>query len=393
MNKRKKIVAMIPARLGSKRIPKKNLRMLNGKPLICYAIEAAIEADCFDEIYINSECEIFDEIAESYKIKYYRRADELSTDSSTNDDFVFDFLNHKCRNMVGYSGINIIQILPTSPFLSSNEIKEFVNQFEADKNTTLVSVSSNKIECLFENQPINFDRLKHTPPSQLLKPILSYACALMGWDVLNYIKNMELYNCGYHGGNLEDSETRIGTYTLEGLSCIDIDNESDFQLAEAIMRSGYKTKQFSSEYYASKSKERIEDDVPSILVKDGVPNNDLHDCNKGVVNINDIFDSKKEFKSWSKRVINTDSNSATLIQQQPGEGNRRHYHSDWNEWWYIVDGQWEWEVDGNTKNVSKGDIVLIEKNKKHKITAIGDKPAIRLAVSREDVAHIYANED
>lgn len=382
---------MIPARLGSKRIPKKNLRMLNGKPLICYAIEAAIEANCFDEIYINSECEIFNEIAESYKIKFYRRPDELSTDSSTNDDFVLDFIYK--NNLIDYEGSNIIQILPTSPFLASSEIKEFVNQFNTSQYTTLVSVAENKIECLFEDQPINFDRLKHTPPSQLLKPILSYACALMGWQVKNYAENMKLFNCAYHGGNWRDSKTYIGTHILKGLSCIDIDNESDFQLAEAIMRSGYKTKQFSPEYYASESIERIEDDVPSILVKDGVPNNDLHDCNKGVVNINDIFDSKKEFRSWSKRVINTDSNSATLIQQQPGEGNRRHYHADWNEWWYIVDGQWEWEVDGNTKNVSKGDIVLIEKNKKHKITAIGDKPATRLAVSREDVAHIYANED
>ena len=46
-----KIVAMIPARMGSKRIPKKNIRLLNGKPLIQYAIDAAKEADCFDEIW------------------------------------------------------------------------------------------------------------------------------------------------------------------------------------------------------------------------------------------------------------------------------------------------------------------------------------------------------
>ena len=385
-----KTVAMIPARLGSKRIPKKNLRILNGKPLISHIIEAAIEADCFDEIYINSESDIFEEIANSHKIKFYKRPEELSTDSSTNDDFVLDFINK--NNLIDYKDCNIIQILPTSPFLTPNEIKEFVNQFNTSRDTTLVSVTENKIECLFEGEPINFDRLKHTPPSQLLKPILSYACALMGWQVKNYVRNMKLFDCAYHGGNWRDSKTYIGTYILKGLSCIDIDNESDFQLAEAIMRSGYKTKEFKPEYYNPQTNEHTEDDVPSILVKDGVPNNDLHDCNKGVVNINSIFDSKKEFKSWSKRVINTASNSATLIQQQPGEGNRRHYHPDWNEWWYIVDGQWEWEVEGEITNVSKGDIVLIEKNKKHKITAIGDKPAIRLAVSREDVAHIYPSD-
>ena len=152
-----KTVAMIPARLGSKRIPKKNLRILNGKPLISHIIEAAIEADCFDEIYINSESDIFEEIANSHKIKFYKRPDELSTDSSTNDDFVLDFINK--NNLIDYKDCNIIQILPTSPFLTPNEIKEFVNQFNTSRDTTLVSVTENKIECLFEGEPINFDRL------------------------------------------------------------------------------------------------------------------------------------------------------------------------------------------------------------------------------------------
>jgi len=392
----KRNICMIPARAGSKRIKNKNIRELNGKPLISYIIESCINAHCFDEIYVNSESELIGEIATSHDINFYKRPQSLSTDKSTNDEFVLDFI--KANKL---TDCNIIQVLPTSPFITSAEIADFVETFTTgdvySKNgtignipsTTLVSVTENRIECLYQNEPINFNRLYPTPPSQELDPILSYACALMAWDVRSYIRNMTLYGCGYHGGNWRDSKTYIETYTLKGLSCIDIDNESDFQLAEAIMRSGHNTKQFKPKYYNSETKERIEDDVPSILVKDGVPNNDLHDCNNGVVNITSILDSKKQFKSWSKRVINTDSNSATLIQQLPGEGNRRHYHPNWNEWWYIVDGQWEWEVEGETKVVSKGDIVLIEKNKKHKITAIGKTPAIRLAVSREDVPHIY----
>jgi CMP-N,N'-diacetyllegionaminic acid synthase len=387
---------MIPARAGSKRIKNKNIRELNGKPLISYIIEACIKADCFDEIHVNSESELIGEIATSHDINFYKRPESLSTDESTNDEFVLDFI--KVNNL---TDCNIIQVLPTSPFITSTEIVNFVERFTTgdvySSNgsihnipfTTLVSVTENKIECLHQDEPINFDRLQPTPPSQELNPILSYACALMAWDASNYISNIDKFNSGYHGGDPENNKTFVGTYTLTGLSCIDIDNESDFQLAEAIMRSGYNTKQFKPKYYNSQTKERIEDDVPSILVKDGVPNNDLHDCNKDVVNINRILKSKKEFKSWSKRVINTDSNSATLIQQLPGEGNRRHYHPNWNEWWYIVDGQWEWEVEGEIKVVNKGDIVLIEKNKRHKITAIGKTPAIRLAVSREDVPHIY----
>ena len=133
----------------------------------------------------------------------------------------------------------------------------------------------------------------------------------------------------------------------------------------------------------------IEVDVPSILEKDGVGNNDLFDANKEIINLPEILAEKPEFSSWSKRVIDTDSNSMTLIAQMPGEGNRRHYHPDWNEWWYIVQGEWEWEIEGEKKLIKAGDIVMVEKRRVHKITAVGKKMAIRMAVSRADVEHIY----
>ena len=88
--------------------------------------------------------------------------------------------------------------------------------------------------------------------------------------------------------------------------------------------------------------------------------------------------------------MDTESNSATMIGQMPGEGNRRHYHPDWNEWWFILAGKWEFEIDGKAREIVTGDVVFIEKGKVHKITAIGDQMAIRLAVSRNDVEHIYA---
>lgn len=135
--------------------------------------------------------------------------------------------------------------------------------------------------------------------------------------------------------------------------------------------------------------EKIEIDVPSILERDGVVHNDLFDSNNEVVNLGDILAAKPVDQSWSKRVIDTDSNSMTIIAQMPGEGNRRHYHPDWNEWWYIVQGEWEWEIDGEIKRIKAGDLVMVAKRRVHKITAVGDKMAIRMAVSRADVEHIY----
>ena len=136
-------------------------------------------------------------------------------------------------------------------------------------------------------------------------------------------------------------------------------------------------------------KKKIEKNVKKILKKDGVINNDFSNENNLITSLTQILKNKKKLKNWSYRFINTESNSATLICQQPGEGNRKHYHSKWNEWWLIVDGRWEFEIENEIKILKKNDIILIKKNKIHKITAIGKKPAIRLAVSRGDVDHIY----
>ena len=136
-------------------------------------------------------------------------------------------------------------------------------------------------------------------------------------------------------------------------------------------------------------KQIIETDVPTILKTDGVINTDFSHENSQVNNIDSIINSQDNSTSWSYRVVNTENNSATIISQLPGEGNRRHYHPNWNEWWFILAGVWIWEIDGKEKLIKKGDIVFIEKGKIHKITASGHEPAIRLAVSREDVPHIY----
>ena len=138
--------------------------------------------------------------------------------------------------------------------------------------------------------------------------------------------------------------------------------------------------------------ENIEVDVGSILIKDGINNMDLNDTNNTIVNSRELL-SKLLIdygnKSFCKTLINSESNSCTMITQFPGEGNRRHYHPDWNEWWFILDGEWEFEINNEIKHIKKDDVVFIPKNTWHKITAIGNKPATRLAVSRYDVEHVY----
>jgi len=375
-----KIVAMIPARMGSKRIKAKNLRLIDGKPLIEYVLDTVSKVNVFDEVYLNSEDEIFSEIADKYAVNFYKRPEELSTDSATNDEFTYDFLkNIECDIL--------IQILPTSPFITTNEINEFTQKMIDDRLDTLVSVEHKQIACIFNGQAINYERFKKNPPSQTMSPVMAYATSLMGWKSESFTENFDKYGVAYHGGN-----GKTEYFELRGLSTIDIDREEDFRLAEAIAISRSNMTESEPQYYKPDSKQRSEVDVPSILAKDGVEVNDLFDVNNEVVKLSNILNSMPKDISWSKRVIDTESNSMTVISQLPGEGNRKHHHPDWNEWWYIVEGEWEWDIEGQIKKIVKGDIVFMRKNRKHKITAIGTSRATRMAVSRSDVAHVYEEE-
>lgn len=379
----KKIIAMIPARAGSKRIPRKNIRLINGKPLIQYIIDATINSNAFSEIYINTDDDLIKRfVKEKYpSIKIYHRPKELASDTATNDDFAYDFLqNIECDSLV--------QLLATSPFVSPTTIAEFVNYFENNNCDTLVSVKRNQIESLYENKPINFNLKQHTLPSQRLTPVYTYACSLMQWNSETF-KNNYLANQGsYHGG--------VGLtnyFEMKGYSTIDIDNEDDFLLAEIVAKKIETNVTVQPQYLEFENKLIADANVPNILKADGVEINIMSDFNKLIVKVADIVEKMPKDKSWSYTLINTPSNRATLIAQLPGEGNRRHHHSNWDEWWYIVQGSWNFEFNGINNKVSKGDIVLIQRNNVHKITANDGDLSIRLAVSRDDVDHIYKPED
>ena len=376
-----KTVAMIPARLGSKRVPKKNLRLILGKPLISYAIEAAKQSGVFDEIYVNSEADIFGEIAKQCGVRFYKRSEDLSSDSTINDEFLNDFIQKVPCDVC-------IQLLPTSPLVSPEEIRSFVEKMASEKLDTLVSVERHQIASIYDGQAINFLKEEAHRSSQEMEPVYSYATVLMGWTTASYKLTMAKLGCGYHGGL-----GKTGYFELSGPSTIDIDEEDDFAIAEIALKARHESSHRSPQYYEPRKADRIEADVPSILKLDGVVQSDFSLENQPVTNLPELLQTKDSSVSWCHRAVNTESNSATVISQLPGEGNRLHYHPDWNEWWYILKGEWEWYVEGKTLKIKQGDLVFIPKGIRHKITAVGDSPAVRLAVSRSDVAHIYPDQE
>ena len=231
-----KIYAMIPCRLGSKRIPKKNLRLLGDKTLSQWVASTVKETDLFDEIYINSEADIFEKVAQQVGVKYYKRPEQYATDTATNDEFALDFIN-------AFEFDVLVQINPTSPFLSKEDIINFISEFKSKNLQTLHTVKNEKIEGLYEGTPLNFDPLKPMPPSQLLTPVQLFSSSIMAWNVKKFRENMVVYNCAVYGG-----DGSIGYFPLTGFSSLDIDNEIDFKMAEIILNT-MKTKNDEKKYF------------------------------------------------------------------------------------------------------------------------------------------------
>lgn len=97
--------------------------------------------------------------------------------------------------------------------------------------------------------------------------------------------------------------------------------------------------------------------------------------------------------SWAVRIAYNNRFGGVVIQQQPGEGNRKHYHPDADENWVIMEGEWEWWIEGvGTTKVKKGDIVVVPKGTWHLIKCTGNKAGVRYAITAPDVNHVYEDE-
>ena len=139
--------------------------------------------------------------------------------------------------------------------------------------------------------------------------------------------------------------------------------------------------------------ETHDSDLKNVLNKDGVNQVIIGDLeNLPTTNI-DKLREKMGSGSWAARLVLNDRFGGVLIQQQPGEGNRLHYHPDAAECWVIMAGEWEWYIEGQgTKTVSVNDIVVVEEGVNHQITCIGDKPGVRFAITAPNVDHVYAEK-
>lgn len=113
------VLAIIPARGGSKGIPKKNIRLMNGMPLIYYAIDKALKSKLISDVFVSTDSDEIAEIAASYGAKVIMRNKNISSDTTTLDPVIYD-ATLKAENEKGISYDYVITMQPTSPLLSLN---------------------------------------------------------------------------------------------------------------------------------------------------------------------------------------------------------------------------------------------------------------------------------
>jgi len=122
-----KNIAIIPARGGSKRIPRKNIKDFLGKPIIAYSIETALESGLFEEVMVSTDDREIADIAIKFGAKVpFLRSNENADDFATLNDVISEVIDKYAR--VGKSFDNFCCILSTAPFLTRNTLKESYNE-------------------------------------------------------------------------------------------------------------------------------------------------------------------------------------------------------------------------------------------------------------------------
>ncbi len=222
MYKNNTFLAIIPARGGSKRLPRKNILDLNGKPLIAWSIKAGLKSKYIDKVIVSSDdTEILD-ISQDYGADTIKRPDNLANDTST----TFDAIKHAIENLEKYDYVILLQA--TSPLRNENHIDEAIELLESKNASAVVSV------CTMDHSPLWSNILDDSlsMKSFLREGVLNKRSQ----DLEKYYRlNGAIYICKTDKLLEKKSfflKDNIYAYIMSQDSSIDIDSKFDFNLAK-----------------------------------------------------------------------------------------------------------------------------------------------------------------
>ncbi len=214
------ILAMVPARMGSQRLTRKNLRLLGGVPLAARAIDKCHAAGVFDAVWLNSEDEAFAPLAAERGAEFHRRPAALGGHDATSEDFVAEFLRaHRCAW--------VFQVHSIAPLLTAAEVAAFVRAAVASDHDAVVSYIPDQIECALGGEPVNFTFDEKTN-SQELRPVQRITWSVTGWRRESFLAAADAGKCATWAG-------RVGFLPVDPVSGHVVKTAHDLAIAEALL--------------------------------------------------------------------------------------------------------------------------------------------------------------
>ena len=222
-------IALIPARSGSKRLKNKNVKLLGGKPLICWTIEAALKAKCVSRVIVSTDCEIIRDIALSAGAEVpCMRPKYLAEDDTTTSDVVMHM-----SSVLNLKNEDIVFILqPTSPLRTAQNIDDALALMDYKDADGIVSVSKSKHHPLWTNILPEDGNLENflkpgilNKRSQDLPNYFSLNGAIYAYKVSALNKNKGIFY-----------SNKVFAFVMSENTSVDIDDKYDFYVAEALLR-------------------------------------------------------------------------------------------------------------------------------------------------------------
>lgn len=221
---KEKAIAIITARGGSKRIPKKNIREFCGKPIIAYSIEAALKSDLFDEVMVSTDSEEIAEVARKYGAKVpFMRSEKTSDDFATTADVLMEVLGEYKKRGKTYKYMACIY--PTAPFVTGKKLKDGLEILKRENVSVVMPIVAFSYPpqrgYICNNNRITMKwKENYTTRSQDLEKLYHDAGQFYLYQIDEFIKVK---------GVIMDN---IAPLIVNELEVQDIDNETDWKLAE-----------------------------------------------------------------------------------------------------------------------------------------------------------------
>ena len=214
----KRVVAVVPLKEHSQRLPGKNFTILDNKPLYEWILESLAQVEEIEEIFIFSSSRIFEVPSEdkSGKITFKVRPESLDGDQVSINEVVRVFLQD-------IEAETIVLAHATSPFLSAKTISTCIRKVTTGANDSALGAIKLHKFAIFNGEALNFDRTKDLPPLQSINPVVIEQGGLYVFNKVDFLRENRRVGSNPH---LE---------FLNLFESVDIDSSEDLHLAKALL--------------------------------------------------------------------------------------------------------------------------------------------------------------